>query len=150
MTRPTKDASPAVSFSPEALQAVISKATAEAVALATAAMKAELQAALAAKPVSLNNKSEKSSKNELAVIRTFKKAGFGVVVPHVDVLTFNRWMAQGLRPREGEKSQKVSNLRLFHVSQCRTISPEEKAALQEQKDAAEARKASNVLPMTTA
>ena len=59
--------------------------------------RAEMQAA---KPVT-NGKSQASMANEIAVVRAFKKAGFGNVTPHVDVKTFNRWMMDGLRPVEG-------------------------------------------------
>ena len=145
---------PAVSFTPEALQAVIAKATQEAVERATAAMKAELQAALAAKPPSLNNKTEKSLRNEIAVVKAFKKAGYGDVKPHVDVMTYNRFMAAGLRPVPGSKSLKIGNLRLFHKSQCAAVSPEEKAANKDQQQAAVARheKAAKgkVIPINTA
>jgi hypothetical protein len=132
-------AQPPVTFSPEELQRVIAQATAQAVAEATASLKAEMQAALAAKTPAANGKSERSIQNEIAVVRAFKKAGFGEVRPHEDVQTFNRWMAAGYRPIEGSKSLKVKNLRLFHKSQCRPITAEEKQAMQEQSDAALAR-----------
>jgi hypothetical protein len=118
-----------VTFTPAALKAVI----AEAVALAMAGKKADGKAAAQA------GKSERSLKNEIAVVKAFKKAGFGDVRPHIDVKTFNRWVAEGLRPIEGSKSLKIKNLRLFHRTQCRAITLEEKAALQAQSDAAVAR-----------
>ena len=70
-----------VSFSPEELQRVI----AEAVAAATAQAKAEFAEALAAKPSATNGKSQASMQNEVAVVKAFKKAGFGNVTPHEDV-----------------------------------------------------------------
>jgi hypothetical protein len=97
--------------------------------------RAEMQAA---KPVT-NGKSQASMANEIAVVRAFKKAGFGNVTPHVDVKTFNRWMMDGLRPVEGSKSVRVKNLRLFHRSQVRPLTAEEKAPTQEQQQAAVAR-----------
>jgi hypothetical protein len=121
-----------VSFSPEELQRVI----AEAVAAATAQAKAEFAEALAAKPSAANGKSQTSMHNEIAVVKAFRKAGFGTVVPHEDVKTFNRWVAAGYRPIEGSKSLKIKNLRLFHKSQCRPITAEQKQAMQEQSDAA--------------
>src|SRR5436309_3533634 len=87
-----------VSFSPEELQRVI----AEAVAAATAQAKAEFAEALAAKPSAASNgKSQASMQNEIAVVKAFKKAGFGNVTPHEDVRTFNRWLSAGYRPVEG-------------------------------------------------
>jgi hypothetical protein len=106
--------------------------------------KAELDALktkVADQPVRLSvaGKSERSIKNEIAVVRAFKKAGFGDVKPHVDVMTFNRWAAQGYRPKEGSKSVKIGNLRLFCKAQLRQLSAEERAAMQAQSDAAVAR-----------
>ena len=145
-----------VSFSPEDLQAVIAKVTADAVAMATAALRAEMQQALGAKPaeaakaptMSIAGKTERAIQNELLAIRLFKKAGYGVVVPH-QVRTFNRWQAIGLRPVEGSKSVRVGNLRLFHKSQCRVVTAAETAKNAEQQAAAVARhdKAANVVPI---
>ena len=112
---------------------------AQAVATASAEQKAEIQEALAAKSTAMNGRSDRSMLNEIAVVKAFKKAGFGNVKPHEDVRTFNRWMAAGYRPIEGSKSLKIKNLRLFHKSQCRPITAEEKQAMQEQSDAALAR-----------
>jgi hypothetical protein len=133
-----------VSFSPEALQAVIAKATAEAVAMATAALRKEMQEALGAKPaknakgptLSIAGKTDRSLRNEIDVVKAFKKAGYGNVTPHQNVKTFNKWMADNRRPIEGSKSLRIGNLRLFHVSQTREISSAEKAATVEQQKAA--------------
>jgi hypothetical protein len=39
----------------------------------------------------------------MATIKAFKKEKFGIIVkPHVGVLTFDKWIEQGLRPKEGE------------------------------------------------
>src|ERR1700732_4565115 len=135
----TNAANPPVSFSAEELQRVIAQATAAAVAEATASLRAEMQAALAAKTPAVSGKGDRSIENEIAVVKAFKKAGFENVKPHEDVRTFNRWLAAGYRPMEGSKSLKVKNLRLFHKSQCRPITAEEKQAMQEQADAALAR-----------
>jgi hypothetical protein len=108
--------------------------------------RAEMQAA---KPVT-NGKSQASMANEIAVVRAFKKAGFGNVTPHVDVKTFNRWMMDGLRPVEGSTSVRVKNLRLFHRSQVRPLTAEEKAPTQEQQQAAVARhKGGKAVPIGT-
>lgn len=109
---------------------------AQAVALA---LQGKGKSASTVSTANLDGKSERSIKNEIAVVKAFKKAGFGNVTPHVDVMTFNRWVAAGFRPLEGSKSLKVKNLRLFHKTQVRTITTEEKAALKEQNEAAIAR-----------
>jgi hypothetical protein len=57
----------------------------------------------------------------MRTISAFKKKGFGIVKPHVDVLTFNKRIWQGLRPKEGEHAIKVQNRGLFHKSQCREL-----------------------------
>ena len=112
-------ANPAPSLTPEALKKLI----AEVIAETTAKVRAEVKAEMQAKPAS-----DQSAKNLLKTVAAFKKKGFGTVVPHQDVKTFNRWISEGLRPREGEKSIAVSNLRLFHRSQCRPLSKDEAAA----------------------
>ena len=123
---------------------------AQAVAVALAAQKAELMQVMAAGKPATNGKSEKSIRSEIAVVKAFKKAGFGDVKPHVDVKTFNKWMLDdGLRPAEGSKSIRVAHLRLFHRSQCRPVTAEEKAATQQQSDAAVARYMGKVIPINT-
>lgn len=113
-----------VTFSPEALQAVIKQA----VELALANQKNNPA------PVNtlVNGKTERQLKTEVKTVRAFKKAGFGNVKVHEDVRTFKRWLAIGMRPIEGSKALKVGGFRLFHKTQCRPITMEEKAALQEQ------------------
>jgi hypothetical protein len=139
-------ANPPVTFdiNDPTLQAML----AQAVAVALAAQKAELMQVIAAGKPATSGKSEKSIRNEIAVVRAFKKAGFGDVKPHVDVKTFNKWMLDdGLRPAEGSKSIRVAHLRLFHRSQCRPVTAEEKAATQQQSDAAVARHTGKVIPI---
>ena len=120
-------ASPPVTFDLQdpALQAIIDQA----VAVALAAKEAERPA----------GKSDQSGKNEMATIKAFKKKGYGIVKPKVDVLTFNKWIDQGLRPKEGEHAAKVANLRLFHRSQCRPLTKEEAAGFAEKAKAKAAR-----------
>jgi hypothetical protein len=134
------EASPTASITPEALQslfanmaelkATVAKYQAEAEA-ATKAMEAEKPAKMA-----IAGKSEQSIKNEIATVRAFKRAGFGTVIPRVDVFTFNLWAAKGFRPKEGSKSVKVGNLRLFCKAQVRQLTPEERKTMQEQSAAA--------------
>ena len=107
----------------------------------------------AEKPAKLSvaGKADKQIKAEMTCIRAFKKAGYGVVVPHVDCKTFNKWAAEGFRPKEGSKAVKVGAFRLFHRTQVRSLSPEEKKKLAEDQAAAitrnEAEKASKVVPL---
>jgi hypothetical protein len=65
-----------------------------------------------------------SDKIDAAVVRAFKRVGFDHVTP-TNVMTFNRWVSEGYRPREGEKSVKVKRWRLFHKSQLRPLTKAE-------------------------
>lgn len=47
-----------------------------------------------------------------------------------------KWAAKGSRPKEGSKSVKVANLRLFHVSQVRKLTADEVKAIKDQQTAA--------------
>ena len=123
-------ASPPVTFDP----AIVNQMIAEAVAVALRAQQAEFAQAMAAAKPAASGKSDQSSKNELKTIAVFKKAGYGVVKPKVDVKTFNLWVAEGLRPKEGEHAKKINNLRLFHRSQCRPLTAEEKAGFKTKND----------------
>ena len=127
----TQAVNPPVTLTPAALQAVIAEATRQSA------------------PTIINGKSERSIKNGIAVVKAFAKAGFKDAKPHVNIFTFRKWMERGYRPVEGSKSLKISNLRLFHVSQVRKITSEEKAAMQAQSDAAVARNMGKVIPIGT-
>jgi hypothetical protein len=120
-------ANPAPTLTPQALSALLAE---------VAALKAQVAAATETKASAINDRSSTSAQNELAVIKAFKAKSFGVVIPRVDVLTFNRWVAKGFRPIEGSKSLKIKNLRLFHKSQVRPISQEERQTLAAQSQAA--------------
>ena len=91
---------PAATFSPEALSKLLNELTEQRKAMALLmAEHAELKAKVdQPAKMSMAGKTEKSIKNEIAVVKAFKKAGFGNVVPHVDVMTYNRFMLAGLRP----------------------------------------------------
>jgi hypothetical protein len=80
-------------------------------------------------------KTEKAIKNEIQTVRAFKRIGINAT-PHVDTFTFNIWISKGMRPKEGSKSVRVNNLRLFHKSQCRPITKDELKAMKEQQTAA--------------
>ena len=148
-SRPDSAVSSAVTFSSEAPQEVIAQAVAMALEANNTKHQELFDAALAGRIIEpKGNKTERSLKNEIAVVKAFKKAGFGDVKPHVDVKTFNKWMLDdGLRPAEGSKSIRVAHLRLFHRSQCRPVTAEEKAARQQQSDAAVARHMGKVIPI---
>jgi hypothetical protein len=131
---PTNEAKP-VTFSPEKMAEILNEIT-ETRKLVAEQM-AEI-AALKARPAKAQaaNGQSVSAKNDLACLRIFKKAGFKDVKPRENVLTFNRWVEQGRRPVEGSKSLKVSGLRLFHVSQTRPLTAEERGAAKAKADEA--------------
>jgi hypothetical protein len=138
-----KPKTPSANISPEALKAMLDsmnemramvdkyKAEAEAAHKAMAAKQAE----------PAKGKSQISASNEWKTVTAFKKAGFGAVTPHVDVMTFNRWVAAGFRPKEGSKSVAVNGLRLFCRQQVRPLTDEDRGKLAEQEAKREARKA---------
>ncbi len=89
----------------------------------------------------------------MACIKAFKKRLGIIVKPKVDVKTFNLWVAEGVRPKEGEHAVKVANLRLFHVSQCRKLTPEEAKAFKAkaaEQAAKRASKSATVVPINGA
>ena len=104
-------------------------------------MKEQQQAAKPEAPakVSMAGKTDAQIKGEIATAQAFKKAGYGVVKPREDVRSFRLWALAGYRPKEGTKAVKVGQFRLFHQSQVRKLTSEEKAATKEQQQAAVAR-----------
>jgi len=148
---PTRTETPAearpVTFSIEELNKVVADAVAQALAVQKADMEVAMAALTAKSTTAANGRSERSLQNEILVVKAFKKQGFGLVKPHVDVKTYNKWLAEGLKVKEGEHSSKVKNLRLFHRSQCRPISAEERAELQVKNDEAMARHKATVVPI---
>jgi hypothetical protein len=66
-------------------------------------LKAKLRYELAAKPSAANGKSDRSA----------QKAGYGIIKPHTDALTYNKWIEKGLqsearrREREGQNPSAV-------------------------------------------
>jgi hypothetical protein len=134
-------ANPPVTFSLEAVEKIVAEALAK-----------QAEAMAAAKPAAatMNGRSAKSLENEIKTRKAFAKAGFGKVEPHEDVKTFNLWLAAGYRPVEGSKSLKINNLRLFHRSQVRPLTSEEKQAKQAELDAAVARNKAKIVSITEA
>jgi hypothetical protein len=106
---------------------------------------AEQAQAMAAKPAN-----GKAAQVDMQVIRSFKRAGFGVVKPRIDTKTFNIWLAEGKRPLEGSKSVKVGRLRLFHRSQVRELTPAERAEGRAKDDAAVAANKAKILSIPEA
>jgi hypothetical protein len=99
-------------------------------AILAQAVEAKMAAAMAARPAkSSDGKSERSLRNELATVRAFKKKLGIVVKPREDVKSFRLWALDGYRPVEGSKAVRVGSLRLFHKSQVRKLSADEKARL---------------------
>ena len=55
--------------------------------------------------------------NDAKCVEAFTKAGYKDVQPRVNVLTYDKWVAQGRLVRKGEKSVKVGPFSLFHKEQ---------------------------------
>ncbi|HWO32886.1 MAG TPA: ArdC-like ssDNA-binding domain-containing protein [Candidatus Acidoferrum sp.] len=123
---------------------VLQKIIAEAVAARMAAEKAA-------------EKSVDTNKIDSKIVQAFQAKGYNDVVlydrtktlvqqPDVTVLTFQKWMELGRRVKEGEHSLKIRGyqVRLFHKSQTRIATVEErKANFTKVKAAAERRDAKN-------
>ena len=103
-------ASPNVTFSPEQLRAVIAQAIAE-----HEASKAQ------------QAKADTSADMDRLCVKAFVKQGYAAesVKPRVNCLTFNKWLAKGFRPKEGEKAVAIKGLRLFHQDQVRPLGAED-------------------------
>jgi len=119
-----------VTFSPEQLQAVIAQAI------------AEHEAAKAAQA-----KSDTSADMEKLTVRAFARAGYKSATPRVDTRTYNLWLAEGRRVKEGEKSVRVKSLRLFHRDQTEEMTAAEKKAALADLEAKRAGKSADRLPM---
>jgi len=55
--------------------------------------------------------------NDEECIRVFKAAGYKVVEPRFNVLTYKKWLEKGRRVKKGEKSLSVGPFKLFHEDQ---------------------------------
>ena len=67
-------------------------------------------------------------RNNDLVTEAFTKAGYSDVQPRVNVLTYDKWVEAGRRVRKGEKSVRVGNFALFHITQTDVIGATEAAA----------------------
>lgn len=104
-----------VTLSKSDLAAIIAQAVAQALQDKPKA------AAGKASPALVDGKTERQLKLDVAVVRAFKKAGYGNVTPRVDAQTYNRWLAEGFKVKPGEKAVKVKQFRLFHKSQVEFV-----------------------------
>ncbi len=112
-----------MTFTPEALKAVLDQAVAEAVAAALG------NAAKVPANKLVDGRTEASLKIDILVCKAFKRAGYGDVTPRQDVMTYNRWLASGHKVKPGEKATKVRQFRLFHKTQVEFVgSPPKEAA----------------------
>lgn len=68
---------------------------------------------------------ENRLRNNELVVEAFTKAGYSDVQPRINVLTYGKWEEQGRRVRKGEKSVRVGNFNLFHISQCDVVGGDE-------------------------
>jgi hypothetical protein len=55
--------------------------------------------------------------NDAETIKLFTAAGYKLVEPRINVLTYNKWILQGRMVRKGEKSIRVGAFALFHRDQ---------------------------------
>jgi outer membrane murein-binding lipoprotein Lpp len=55
--------------------------------------------------------------NDEECIRVFKAAGYKVVEPRFNVLTYKKWLEKGRRVKKGEKGFSVGPFKLFHENQ---------------------------------
>jgi hypothetical protein len=55
--------------------------------------------------------------NDEECIRVFKAAGYKVVEPRFNVLTYKKWLEKGRRVKKGEKGFSVGPFKLFHEDQ---------------------------------
>jgi hypothetical protein len=119
-------ASPAVTLTPEALKELLAEAVAEALAQ--------------------KGKVDRSTDVESLTLKAFTRKGFKDVQPRVNVKTYNLWISEGRKVKEGEKFIKVKNLRLFHISQTEPIAAAEKNKLLKEREAKIAAKAKPAEP----
>ena len=75
--------------------------------------------------------SSDQAKIDRMVTKAFAAKGITDAIPRINVKTFNKWVAEGRRPKEGEKSVRVRQFRLFHLSQTRALTKEEITSLAE-------------------
>ena len=76
-----------------------------------------------------NGLTERQAVNDSRVIRAYKRLG-EVVTPRVDVMSYNRWLANGRRVMPGSKATYVKGVgSMFHVSQTIEVAQPTKAEM---------------------
>ena len=68
-------------------------------------------------PQSFKESEARRKANDEDCIRVFKAAGYKVVEPRFNVLTYKKWLEKGRRVKKGEKSFSVGPFKLFHEDQ---------------------------------
>jgi hypothetical protein len=69
------------------------------------------------RPQSFNESEARRKANDEECIRVFKAAGYKVVEPRFNVLTYKKWLEKGRRVKKGEKGFSVGPFKLFHEDQ---------------------------------
>lgn len=59
--------------------------------------------------------------NDEECIKVFKAAGYKVVEPRFNVLTYNKWIAKGRKVKAGQKGHQVGPFNLFHEDQTEPL-----------------------------
>jgi hypothetical protein len=75
-------------------------------------------------PKKKSSKSDTAQKNDWLAQKAFAKAGYKDAQPRVNIKTYNLWLAEGRKVKEGEHAVRVKQLRLFHISQTEPASAE--------------------------
>jgi hypothetical protein len=68
-------------------------------------------------PQSLTESEARRKANNEECIQAFKAAGYKVVEPRFNVLTYKKWLEKGRRVKKGEKGFSVGPFKLFHEDQ---------------------------------
>ena len=68
-------------------------------------------------PQSFKESEARRKANDEECIRVFKAAGYRVVEPRFNVLTYKKWLEKGRRVKKGEKGFSVGPFNLFHEDQ---------------------------------
>ena len=68
-------------------------------------------------PQSFKDSETRRKANDQECIRVFRAAGYKVVEPRFNVLTYKKWLEKGRRVKKGEKGFPVGPFKLFHEDQ---------------------------------
>src|ERR1051325_239432 len=74
-------------------------------------------------PQSFKDSEIRRKANDQECIRVFKAAGYKVVEPRFNVLTYKKWLEKGRRVKKGEKGFPVGPFKLFHEDQTEVNGP---------------------------